>query len=73
MWLLRFFPYRAKIAHCLVEDEIAEEVESISLILLLAKSYILHIKTCHMVCQLVCKISKYSFASIYELSINNSK
>ena len=54
---ISFFPYRARTAHCAVEDEIVEEVESISLILLL----VLHINTCHMVYQLVCKISKYSF------------
>ena len=60
---ISFFPYRARTAHRAVEDEIAEEVESISLILLLATSYVLHIKTCHMVYQLVCKISKYSFTN----------
>ena len=58
-----FFPYRARTAHREVKDEIVDEVEPISLILLLATSYVLHIKTCHMVCQLVCKISKYSFTN----------
>ena len=34
-----FFPYRARTAQLVVEDEIAEEVESVNLILLLVTSF----------------------------------
>ena len=36
---ISFFPYRSRTAHREVEDEIVDEVEPISLILLLATSY----------------------------------
>ena len=67
-----FFPYRAKIAHCSVEDEIAEEVESISLILLLATSYFIS-KLAIWFVNLFIKFQNIALPIICELSINNNK
>ena len=63
-----FFPYRARTAHRVVEDEIAEEVESISLILLLATSYFIS-KLAIWFVNLLVKFQNIALPIICELSI----
>ena len=63
-----FFPYRAITAHRVVEDEIAEEVESINLILLLVTSYFIS-KLAIWFVNLYVKFQNIALPMICELSI----